>query len=269
MAIGPIEAMTLARIDRIRRRVIADAARILRGLPRDGKALDTSTADNLRTLAGIRSACVSLLRNAGREEVIPAADRGVADALDAAGGDRGSVVVGPGTMGVGVTLTARQRASVLNVASGALDAIGAAFGDAQDLVRRLVDDAINAAGQRTIDAFAAAMAERIDVAFSRARVAASTAILGAYRLAVVQLAEKGAKSIGEPALFLYDGPDDKKNRPFCAAHVGRVYSLSRIRRMNNGQGLSVEAFCGGFGCRHRHSPISLEDALAEGYDIVR
>jgi len=40
-------------------------------------------------------------------------------------------------------------------------------------------------------------------------------------------------------------------RPFCRERVGKVYSIEEIRAMDNGQGLAVEYFCGGWNCRHR------------------
>lgn len=40
-------------------------------------------------------------------------------------------------------------------------------------------------------------------------------------------------------------------RPFCQERIGKVYSIEEIRTMDNGQGLPVEFFCGGWSCRHR------------------
>jgi len=47
-------------------------------------------------------------------------------------------------------------------------------------------------------------------------------------------------------------------RPFCQERVGKVYSTEEIRAMDNGQGLAVEYFCGGWNCRHRWVAFSGE-----------
>lgn len=58
--------------------------------------------------------------------------------------------------------------------------------------------------------------------------------------------------------FLYVGPDDDITRDFCQEHVGNIYTLDEIQEMDNGQGLPVEIYCGGFNCRHHWRPVSDE-----------
>jgi hypothetical protein len=50
--------------------------------------------------------------------------------------------------------------------------------------------------------------------------------------------------------FRYSGASTGA-RPFCRERIGKVYSIEEIRAMDNGQGLPVEFFCGGYNCRHR------------------
>ncbi len=50
--------------------------------------------------------------------------------------------------------------------------------------------------------------------------------------------------------FRYSGAS-MGSRPFCRERIGKVYSIEDIRAMDNGQGLPVEFFCGGYNCRHR------------------
>lgn len=50
--------------------------------------------------------------------------------------------------------------------------------------------------------------------------------------------------------FRYAGASHRA-RPFCRERIGKVYSIEEIRAMDNGQGLPVEFFCGGYNCRHR------------------
>ena len=47
----------------------------------------------------------------------------------------------------------------------------------------------------------------------------------------------------------YAGPPAQ--RPFCQLHLGNVYTLKEIRQMDNGQGLPVLYYRGGYNCRHR------------------
>jgi len=54
--------------------------------------------------------------------------------------------------------------------------------------------------------------------------------------------------------FTYGGPGGNL-RVFCKKHLGKTYTLREIRAMNNGQGLSVEHYCGGYNCRHRWIPF--------------
>jgi hypothetical protein len=56
--------------------------------------------------------------------------------------------------------------------------------------------------------------------------------------------------------FMYRGPKDVKNRPFCARHVGKVYTLEEIKRMDNGTKLMpVLVYGGGWSCRHIFTPV--------------
>lgn len=48
--------------------------------------------------------------------------------------------------------------------------------------------------------------------------------------------------------FRYAGPVGE--RDFCRERVGKVYTLEQIQAMNNGQGLPVLLYCGGYNCRH-------------------
>lgn len=53
--------------------------------------------------------------------------------------------------------------------------------------------------------------------------------------------------------FRYFGPKDIKNREFCETHVGKVFTIEEIRKMDNGQKPpmnDVLVFQGGWGCRH-------------------
>lgn len=63
--------------------------------------------------------------------------------------------------------------------------------------------------------------------------------------------------------FVYLGPIDKITRPFCSKIVNRVFSIKDIKAMDNGQGLDVMTYGGGYNCRHQWRPVSEE--LAKEY----
>jgi len=56
--------------------------------------------------------------------------------------------------------------------------------------------------------------------------------------------------------FLYRGPKDIKNRTFCEARVGKVFTLAEIQQMVNGTGPEPPLiYGGGWNCRHVFTPI--------------
>ena len=69
---------------------------------------------------------------------------------------------------------------------------------------------------------------------------------------------KAIEAFGKNPRMLYVGPVDGVTRPFCLKHVGKVYRLSDVRKMDNGQGLDVVTAKGGYNCRHSWNYISDE-----------
>jgi|GEM_PF-1975349 len=65
--------------------------------------------------------------------------------------------------------------------------------------------------------------------------------------------------------FRYDGPKTGC-RKFCADHLGKIYNISEIEQMNNGQGLPVLYFMGGYNCRHRWVPVIITSQNIEQID---
>ena len=68
-------------------------------------------------------------------------------------------------------------------------------------------------------------------------------------------------------LYLYTGPMDGITRPFCRQLIDLVVSKSQMRRLNNGQGLSVITSGGGYNCRHSWSPVTA--GFVEAADLDR
>lgn len=59
-----------------------------------------------------------------------------------------------------------------------------------------------------------------------------------------------ATDIKDVPKFRYIGPDDKITRVFCREHLDKEYTAEEIGRLDNGQGLDVMAYGGGWNCRH-------------------
>ncbi len=66
--------------------------------------------------------------------------------------------------------------------------------------------------------------------------------------------EEMAKQAGV-MYYLYDGDNSKNTRTFCRKHVGRVYTISELSAMDNGQGLPVRSSLGGYRCQHYLTPL--------------
>jgi len=66
--------------------------------------------------------------------------------------------------------------------------------------------------------------------------------------------------------FKYAGPTgasatQDEPRDFCRKHLGKIYTIEQILKLNNGQGLSVLIYMGGYNCRHRWEAVYNSDEL--------
>lgn len=77
----------------------------------------------------------------------------------------------------------------------------------------------------------------------RAETIVNTVRLSRSRSATIKDAKPADK-------FRYTGPSFK-TRQFCRERIGQIFTLAEIEAMNNGQGLPVKEFCGGYNCKHR------------------
>ena len=154
----------------------------------------------------------------------------------------------------------RQIADVVNV-----------FGVAADEVRRAVNAGVTTSGN--LGDLVADVSARLNVAMFRATAAVDSSIMAVGRRAVVSAAMAQAKEAGADIVFAYVGPTDAKNRPFCAIWRGRADGVRKavtedyMRTLDNGQGLDVGDYCGGYNCRHSWAPIPRERAVARGYRV--
>jgi len=121
--------------------------------------------------------------------------------------------------------------------------------------------------------------ERAPAFRSRAETIANTTLMGFDRtISNRQAAVAGIET------FIYLGPDDGITRPFCSAVLSMngsrefniptvdgdepIYTKEQIEGMDNGQGLPVAQFGGGYRCRHQFSPISVEVAAELSQEVA-
>lgn len=110
----------------------------------------------------------------------------------------------------------------------------------------------------------AAVADAADLSASQASSAVDSAIMAVGRRAVMVDAAE-LEAMGIDLVYLYVGPRDQKNRPFCRQWVGKA--VTKPAALKNDHGLAVDDYCGGYNCRHSWAPMPIDDALAGGYRI--
>lgn len=100
---------------------------------------------------------------------------------------------------------------------------------------------------------ARAIQSRIDVTENVSKTLARTANVGIANAKRIQDGRDAGLQ------FFQYGGSQSPEREFCKANVNRIFSLEEIRAMDNGQGLPVEFFCGGYNCRHFWIPVASKD----------
>lgn len=106
---------------------------------------------------------------------------------------------------------------------------------------------------------------RLSTTYVRATAAVDAAIMAVGRRSVIAAAREVEGELD--LVYVYVGPRDAKNRPFCRTWVGKA--VTDPARLDNGQGLPVDDYCGGYNCRHSWAPTTVETAVAEGIEIYR
>jgi hypothetical protein len=106
---------------------------------------------------------------------------------------------------------------------------------------------------------------RLATTYQRASAAVDAAIMAAGRHSVMAAAKAVEGDLD--LVYVYVGPRDAKNRPFCRAWVGKA--VTDPARLDNGQGLPADDYCGGYNCRHSWAPTPVETAVREGIPIYR
>jgi hypothetical protein len=151
-----------------------------------------------------------------------------------------------GEMQAQTALPASARAAFAPIVRRALSDLGKADNDITQDVTRLLGEAIRTGESPR------AVVDRITQKLEGKRHTAQTAVDTA-RAAFDRTARVEAAKEAGVQYFRYTGPPAE--RGFCKQHIDKVYTLAEIEALNNGQGLPVLQFMGGYNCRHRWVPI--------------
>lgn len=267
--IAPHSRDAARRLEQIRRALNVEIEALLRKLSTENGEL-VSTKDALAAARRIRTQVLSLLRQEGVPVVLSVAEVKIEEATDAAlRAFTPSVSASTVTMmdpSARGTFEAEARDSIERAVSGALDGVADVFEDAADSMRKVIDEGVSRSWPQ--EELIREVQGKLESTFAQATTAVEGAIKGVAVNTLVEMAERGAEATGDPVGFLYDGPEDSKTRDFCDRHVGKVYTREALERLDNGTGMPVTVLVGGWRCRHRLSPISLDMAREEGYVVV-
>lgn len=149
------------------------------------------------------------------------------------------------------------------IVGGATGDVADTFKTAATSMRAAINAGITTGG--SLADLVAEVAQALETSFVRATAAVDAAVMGAGRRGV--FAAAAASGILD-LVYLYVGPRDQKNRPFCRKWVGRCVVDPSTVKAEDGQPEPVTTFCGGYNCRHSWAPITRARALARGYEIV-
>ena len=139
------------------------------------------------------------------------------------------------------------------------------FGDASSTIRRAI--ALGTTTSASLSDLIEGVAEKVGATLTKAAAAVDASVMAAGRTAVIRAATEAADGIVN-LVYLYSGPKDSRNRPYCRLHVGKALTESGIAQADNGQGLPVDAFAGGYNCRHVWSPMTLAEAQRRKIEIL-
>lgn len=160
-------------------------------------------------------------------------------------------------------LSVDVRAELDQIVNGQAADVVRVFGQAQREMREAVARGVLSGGSLTDVVLDVQRA--LDTTYSKAQSAVDSAIMAVGRRAVMSEAAIVEEEGGVPLVYVYVGPRDQKNRPFCRQWVGKA--VTKPSALDNGQGLDVEDYCGGYHCRHSWAPMLIREAVAQNYRI--
>jgi hypothetical protein len=244
------EADKLAAVaEAIGRAYATELARVLRDLERQLRQLAAAALEGSQTAlaravraAKLRKELQRALNAAGYAHLTETATTGSLDALLV----QMAAVRGAAKL---AAFTASDQTRILALKKLAeIDLLGAGDELAHALWRTLAQGLYS---QRAISDLMADLADAVDVEESRLRTLYDTTV------SIFTRQVEALKSTNTPEeVFAYIGPVDAKLRPFCRAHVGKVYDRKAIDAMDNGQLPNVFLTGGGYNCRHTWQAVS-------------
>ena len=247
-AAGPVADSAVEDMRALRLRVERDLLRALVQLDTQSGSGELVRAQ-AQTAAGVWREIDRVLRELG-DVVEGVTGRRAVEAVEAVTGDSA------------LSLKIDVRQELDSIVNGATGEVAVSLKAASAEIRQAISAGIATSG--TLDDLIVDVQVRLGTTFVRASAAVDAAIMGAGRRAV--LAE--AVDSGVPWVYLYTGPRDAKNRPFCRQWIGKCVTNPDAIPAVDKQPEPVGTYCGGFNCRHSWAPITRERAIARGYEIV-
>jgi hypothetical protein len=246
---GPVADDALEVLNRARNALERDLLRILLQLDTESGE-DSLVRGQGQTAAAVYRQIVQRLEQEGEYVVSAAGDAALASVEAVLGAP-------PANLSVDV------RAELDQIVNGQAADVVKVFDQAQREMREAVARGVLSGGSLTdvvLD-----VQQALDTTYFKAQSAVDSAIMAVGRRAVMSEAAIVEEEGGIPLVYVYVGPRDQKNRPFCRQWVGKA--VTKPSALDNGQGLDVEDYCGGYNCRHSWAPMLIREAVAQNYRI--
>lgn len=139
-------------------------------------------------------------------------------------------------------------------------------------VRRALAEAVQRASMEAMYVTPSVVGQRIrDMVqdLTPATVTEARTATAAYDRTVQAGIAHAADPTGRRLVYVSVGPVDGLQRPFCAAVVGKSWTLDQLGALRNGiPGMPVVDFHGGYNCRHHWVPMLSTQADRNGYEAA-
>lgn len=246
-AAGPVADVAIRDLQSLRERLEADLMRVLLRLDTEAGE-DSLVRRQGQTASAVYRQIVSRLEAVGQQVISVAGTRAL-QAVEAVTGEPPA------------TLSVQVREELDLIMDRAAEDVTSVFREASGDIRESAQAGIVSGG--SLADLIAQVADRVQTSFLRAQAAVDAAIMAVGRRAVMAAAAEMVDTLD--LVYVYVGPRDDKNRDFCRRWVGKA--TRHPERLDNGQGLPVPDYCGGYNCRHSWAPTPRDIAIAEGIDI--
>lgn len=158
-----------------------------------------------------------------------------------------------GDIGIPVNFTTPSVASLRAQVDGTLSDITQIADEAQAELRTFLVDTVRSGVPPSLDD----LLDKVNGKAAQAVTLVDTGLAGFDRAVMVQQASEAGVD-----WFLYDGPLDEITRPFCNARVGKKFTIAMLDAIENDTGPNPPSlYCGGWNCRHRLTPLLLQEDI--------